>query len=323
MATMKADMLASVASSLQDRAGAPPGSTPGAPPGSTPGASLGNTPLASSSLARRSEGWRRLESAAVIRLDRIVADPNQPRVEFDPESLGRLAASLRERGQLQPIRVRWDDAADRYVVVVGERRWRAAQLAGLESLACVVVVGEPTAEDLLEDQLVENALREDLKPIEQAKAYQSLMRSRGLSTRQLADRLQIGAATVAKALALLTLPGDIQAAVEQGRIAPGTAYELSKVANPDEQATLAREAAAGRLKRDEVQERTRTRTPRKGRGSNPKKPAKDRVFRSPLGRVTVQLRRAAGAGTMLELLRDAARALEAELAGQGGDAQAA
>jgi ParB family chromosome partitioning protein len=307
MATMKTDMLASVASSLQDRAGVSPGNTPGAP----------------SSLARRSEGWRRLESAAVIRLDRIIPDPNQPRAEFDPETLGRLAASLRERGQLQPIRVRWDDAADRYVVVVGERRWRAARLAGLESLACVVVAGEPTAEDLLEDQLVENALREDLKPIEQAKAYQSLMRSRGLSTRQLADRLQIGAASVAKALALLTLPGDVQAAVEEGRIAPGTAYELSKIDDPSEQAALAREAAAGRLRRDEIRGRTRSRTPRKGRGSTPKKTAKKREFRSPMGRVTVALKKAAGAGAMLELLREVVRQLETELAGQGSDAQAA
>jgi ParB family transcriptional regulator, chromosome partitioning protein len=308
MATMKTDMLASVASSMQDRAGASPGNTP---------------PAAASSLARRSEGWRRHESAAVIRLDRIIADPNQPRTEFDPESLGRLADSLRERGQLQPIRVRWDDAADRYVVVVGERRWRAARLAGLESLACVVVTGEPTAEDLLEDQLVENALREDLKPIEQAKAYQSLMKSRSLSTRQLADRLQIGAATVVRALALLTLPGNMQEAVEAGRIAPATAYELSKVDDPGEQAALAREAAAGRLRRDEIQERTRTRTPRKGKGASPKKPAKDRVFRGATGRVTVELRKAAGAEAMLELLREAARTLEAELAGQGGDAQAA
>ena len=261
----------------------------------------------------------------MIRLDRIIADPNQPRAEFDPESLGRLADSLRERGQLQPIRVRWDDGADRYVVVVGERRWRAARLAGLESLACVVVTGEPTAEDLLEDQLVENALREDLKPIEQARAYQSLMKSRSLSTRQLADRLQIGAATVAKALALLTLPGDMQEAVEAGRIAPGTAYELSKVDDPGEQAALAREAAAGRLRRDEIQERTRTRTrtPGKGRGANPKKPAKDRVFRGATGRVTVELKKAAGVGAMLELLREAARTLEAELAGHGGDVQAA
>jgi ParB family chromosome partitioning protein len=199
-----------------------------------------------------------------------------------------------------------------------ERRWRAARLAGLESLACVVVAGDPTAEDLLEDQLVENALREDLKPIEQAKAYQSLMKSRGLSTRQLAERLRIGAATVAKALALLTLPTDMQAAVEAGRIAPGTAYELSKVDDPTEQAALAREAAAGRLKRDEIQERTRSPRKGKGRGAKRKKPAKDRVFRSPMGRVTVELKKAAGAEAMLALLRETVRTLEAELADARG-----
>jgi ParB family chromosome partitioning protein len=196
--------------------------------------------------------------------------------------------------------------------VVGERRWRAARLAGLESIACVVVLGNPTAEDLLEDQLVENALREDLKPIEQAKAYQSLMKSRGLSTRQLAERLQIGAATVAKALALLTLPGDMQAAVEAGQIVPGTAYELSKIDDPREQAALAKEAAAGRLRRDEIQKRTRS--SQKGRGSKPKKVAKDRVFRSPMGRVTVELKKAAGAEAMLALLQETVRTIEAELA---------
>ena len=114
MATTKTDMLANIARSMQGR--------PDVSPGNRPDVSPGNP----SSLSRRSQGYRRLESAAVIALDRIIPDPNQPRTEFDPESMERLAASLRERGQLQPIRVRWDDAADRYVVVVGERRWRAA-----------------------------------------------------------------------------------------------------------------------------------------------------------------------------------------------------
>ncbi|HMB05719.1 MAG TPA: ParB/RepB/Spo0J family partition protein [Isosphaeraceae bacterium] len=303
MATMKTDMLANVASSMQGRPVVSPGSA------ATP-----------SSLARRSEGWKRLESAAVIRLDRIVADPNQPRKEFDPESLDRLATSIRERGQLQPIRVRWDDAADRYVVVVGERRWRAAQLAGLESLACMVVAGEPTAEDLLEDQLVENALREDLKPIEQAKAYQSLMVSRGLSTRQLAERLQIGAASVAKALALLTLPGDVQEAVEAGRIAPGTAYELSKVEDSAEQVALAKEAAAGRLRRDEVQ--ARTRTLRKGRGVAKPRKQTEQVFKTTAeSKVTVERRRGLDPGLIRAALIDALGQLDAKL-GAGDQAAA-
>ena len=295
MATTKTDMLSNIASSMRERPGVSPGSA-----------------AAPSSLARRSEGWKRLEAAAVIRLDRIVADPNQPRTEFDPESLARLATSLRERGQLQPIRVRWDDTASCYVVVVGERRLRAAQLAGLESLACVVVAGEPTAEDLLEDQLVENALREDLKPIEQAKAYKSLMASRGLSTRQLAERLQIGAASVAKALALLTLPCDVQEAVEAGQIAPGTAYELSKVEDPTEQAELAKEAATGRLKRDELKERTST--PRKSRGVGKTRKITSRVFRTSAGpRITVELKRGLDGPTALAAVEEVARQLRDEL----------
>ena len=303
MATTKTDMLSNIASSMRERPGDSPGSA-----------------AAPSSLARRSEGWKRLETAAVIRLDRIVADPNQPRTEFDPESLVRLATSHRERGQLQPIRVRWDDTASRYVVVVGERRWRAAQLAGLESLACVVVAGEPTAEDLLEDQLVENALREDLKPIEQAKAYKSLMASRSLSTRQLAERLQIGAASVAKALALLTLPCDVQEAVEAGQIAPGTAYELSKVEDSAEQAALAKEAAEGRLRRDEVQ--ARTRTLRKGRGIAKPRKQTEQVFKTTAeSKVTVERRRGLDPGLIRAALIEALGQLDAKL-GAGDQAAA-
>src|SRR5262245_10602659 len=137
------------------------------------------------------EGRKQLREACAIRVDRIVPDPEQPRKEFDPEALARLAESLKTRGQLQPIRVRWDQSRGGYVVVVGERRWRAAQLAGLETVTCVVVTGAPTAAELLEDQLVENALREDLKPVEQARAFRTLMRDLGLTQQQLADRLQI------------------------------------------------------------------------------------------------------------------------------------
>ena len=108
MAGIKADMLAHVDSSMRDR---------------TNPAVHGETVPVRSALERQSEGRRRLDSAAVIRVDRIVADPDQPRSEFDTDSLVRLAESLKTRGQLQTIRVRWDDDLSRYVVVVGERRW--------------------------------------------------------------------------------------------------------------------------------------------------------------------------------------------------------
>ncbi|HMB03890.1 MAG TPA: ParB/RepB/Spo0J family partition protein [Isosphaeraceae bacterium] len=250
MASLKTDMLANIADSMQDRP-------------TIRGESM-EAPAGRSAIERQSEGRKRLDNAAVIRVNRIIRDPNQPRTEFDPDALDRLAQSLRERGQLQPIRVRWDDATSRYVVVVGERRWRAAQLAGLEMLACIVVTGEPSPDDLLEDQLIENCLREDLKPIEQARAFKSLLATRNLSQRQLAERLQIGQATIAKALALLGLPETIQASVDAGEIGPDAAYQLTRIADPDEQAKLAREAAEGRLKRDELKERSST--PRKSRG---------------------------------------------------------
>src|SRR5262249_1294619 len=158
--------------------------------------------------------------------------------------------------------------SEKYMILVGERRWRAAGMAGLPSLSAVVVEGDLPAADRLAIQLVENCLREDLRPIEQAKAYRALMEANGWSARQVARELSIDHAGVARALALLSLPDDVQEAVEAGRIAPRTAYELSKIDDAAEQAEAAREAAAGRLKRDDLAERTRR--PREGRGGRPR-----------------------------------------------------
>lgn len=220
--------------------------------------------------ARAFEGRSRLKEAAAIRRDRIVPDPAQPRTEFDPEALDRLAGSLRDRGVLQPIRVRWSAEADRYVIVVGERRWRAAGLAGLETIPCVVVDGDASPEDIMEDQLVENCLRSDLRPVELARSYQALMAARGLSQRALAERLRVSPASVAKAVALLGLPESIQESVDAGVIGPDVAYQLSKVEDASEQADLAGRAVAGSIRRDEIQVRTRTPAqPRRGRGGRP------------------------------------------------------
>jgi ParB family chromosome partitioning protein len=298
MASFKEQMRSQVADSMRDRI------LPDQPAEGAGGKSV---------LERQGEGRRRLDAASLIRLDRMDPDPAQPRKEFDEESLARLADSLRSRGLLQPIRVRWDDAADRYIVVVGERRYRAAILAGMETIACVVVSGNPTAEDLLEDQLVENALREDLKPIEQAKAYQALLAARGLSQRQLAERLQIGHASIARALALLELPPTIQEAVDEGKIAPNTAYELTKVDDRSEQATLARDAAEGRLKRDEIQKLTRS--PRKGKSASRAKARKvtSRVVRTSAARVTIDLRKGEGLEAILAAAEEAVEQLRGEL----------
>jgi ParB family chromosome partitioning protein len=295
MARFDERMRGQVAGSMNDRP-APPGSSGAVFPGHK------------SSMQRQAQGSQRLDSARLIELERIIADTDQPRKEFDPEALDLLAASLKSRGQLQPIRVRWVESADRYVVVVGERRFRAAELAGLKSIACVIVAGDATPEDILEDQLVENALREGLKPIEQANAYQTLMTSRGLTQAQLAERLRISQPAVSKAMALLNLPPEIQAKVDDGSIDPSSGVELSRVADPGEQAELAREAAEGRLRRDEI--KGRTRTPRKPSSA---RAASSRSFATVAGpKVTVEHKGGLEAGSAIAAIREVLAQLETE-----------
>jgi ParB family chromosome partitioning protein len=198
------------------------------------------------------QGVVRSKDVAQIELDRIVADPDQPREEFGEEGLGRLAESMKARGQLQPIRVRWEEGRGAYVIVCGERRWRAARIAGLASVACVIVEGPLSPADLLAIQLVENALREDLRPIEQAKAYRQLMEKNHWSTRQVARELSIAQPQVVRALALLNLPQSVQDQVEQGALAPATAYEVGKLDGQAEQQELAARVVAEKLTRQEA-----------------------------------------------------------------------
>jgi ParB family transcriptional regulator, chromosome partitioning protein len=227
---------------MESMGGAASGGAGGMPPGLAHGAPA------------RYDGVTRPRDALTIPVDKLLPDPDQPRREFDEDDLRRLAESLRTRGQLQPIRVRWDAGRQSWVIVSGERRWRAAGLAGLPSLACVEVKGEPTPDEILEDQLIENCLRADLKPIEQAHAYKALMDRRGLSGRQLAESLHLSHMTVTRALALLELPEAVQAQVEQGTLAPSAAYEVGKLPDPALQAEVARAAVVEGLTRSEVSE---------------------------------------------------------------------
>jgi ParB family chromosome partitioning protein len=280
-----------------------------------PGASL------RSSIQRQGEGRKRLEGASEIRLDRIIPDPGQPRKEFDEVELDLLAADIRGRGVLQPIRVRWDDAADRYVIIVGERRFQASRRAGRDAIPCVVVTGPATPEDLLEDQLVENALRLDLTPIEKARAYRRLLDARGLTQRQLAERLHVSQTSISQALDLLELPAPIQESVDAGRIAPDVGRVLAQVADPVEQETLAREAAAGRLRRDDLRRQVATSkkaTAGHGRGTKAKpRPITRRTARVDGYKLTAEHPRGLVPAALVAALRKFADAIEAELPGQG------
>jgi ParB family chromosome partitioning protein len=203
------------------------------------------------------EGLSKERAAARIAIDRIVRDEDQPRTEFDAEELARLSESLKTRGQLQPIRVRWDEGRGAYVLILGERRWRAARMAGLAELSCIVHEAPLDPNDRLAIQLIENCLRSDLQPIEQARAYRRLMEVQGWSARQLAAELAINPATVTRALALLDLPEAVQEQVEAGWLAPHTAYEVTKLERPEDQAVVAQAAVEQRLTRTEVDELVR------------------------------------------------------------------
>jgi ParB family chromosome partitioning protein len=200
----------------------------------------------------RWQGVAKSKNAVEVPVDKILPDPDQPREEFDPEALKRLAESLRTRGQLQPIRVRWDEAQGKYVLICGERRWRAARIAGMTTMTCVVTEGPIDAGELLALQLVENCLREDLQPIEQARAFKALMDRNGWSGNQTAKALGIAQPTVVRALALLDLPGPVQDQVERGALAPATAYEIGKVDDPEVQREIADRVVSEHLSRAET-----------------------------------------------------------------------
>lgn len=175
------------------------------------------------------EGFRK------VAVSRISANPRQPRKEFQEEALRELAESIREKGVLQPILVE-EQGESSYLIIAGERRWRAAKLAGLPEVP--VIVRKFSEQEKLEIALVENIQREDLTPIEEAKAYKSLMDTAGLGQEELSSRLGKNRSTVANALRLLKLPEDMQEALNKREITSGHARAVLSVINPADQRIL-------------------------------------------------------------------------------------
>lgn len=147
----------------------------------------------------------------LIEVARIVEDPDQPRKHHDEESLQGLADSIRQHGMLQPITVIPLSRVNMYRIVTGERRWRAAQMAGLDVIPCVVK--ELDTESILTEQLIENMQREDLQPLEKAQAIAQVKRALGATNRELASRLGMSERAVGYLLDLLELPEEIGSAV--------------------------------------------------------------------------------------------------------------
>ena len=187
-----------------------------------------------------------------IDIDMVVPDAQQPRTEFSPEAIDRLAASIREQGQLTPIRVRWCDDLGKWLIIAGERRWRATKLAGLPTIECYFHEQVLTSSQILEQQLIENLLREDLKPVEEARAFAELMKVNAWTGKQVASALCIPASKVSRSLALLRLPDEVQCQIDEGQISARTAYELSRLPESSERTALVNEAASGDLTHTEA-----------------------------------------------------------------------
>jgi ParB family transcriptional regulator, chromosome partitioning protein len=173
-----------------------------------------------------------------VEAERLTPNRFQPRRDFAPESLAELAASIREQGVLQPILV--TPRGEKLEIVAGERRWRAALLAGLERVP-VVVRDTVSNRELLELALVENLQREDLNPLEAAEAYARLREEFRLTQEGIAARVGKDRATVANALRLLKLPAAVREMVRAGALSAGHAKALLALGTPDEQEGLARE----------------------------------------------------------------------------------
>ncbi len=215
--------------------------------------------------AKKDAGRRPLRRMGTIEIERVMPDPDQPRVTFSQEAIEHLAVSIRERGQLMPIHVRWSAEVDKWVIMSGERRWRAVRHAGLPTIDCCFREEAMGASEIREHQLVENLLREDLKPVEQAKAFAELMEVNGWSGKRLAEVLRIPPSTISRALALLKLPEDLQRQIDSGELSSRSAYELFKLGDDSQRRTLAAKAVAGTLTHDQAAKVVRQRQGKKKR----------------------------------------------------------
>src|SRR5215216_4493784 len=178
-----------------------------------------------------------------VDLDSIVPGSMQPRTHFDEASLQGLADSIRSHGIVQPLLVR--RRGDGFELIAGERRWRAAKLAGLTRVP--VILKEVPDDNLLEIALIENIQRENLNPIEEAQAYKKLIETVGLTQEALASRVGRDRSYITNYLRLLRLPDDLQQVVKEGRLSTGHARTLLAVNHMDLQRRLARQIIDGGL----------------------------------------------------------------------------
>lgn len=211
------------------------------------------------------------ESASSLPVSAIARNTRQPRRGFDQESLDELAASVRERGILQPLLVRKTAAG--FELIAGERRLRAAGMAGLTEVPVRIV--EAGDNDSLELALIENLQREDLNPVDEAEGYQLLASDFNMTHERIAERIGKSRAAVTNALRLLNLPDEVKRGVREGKVSAGHAKLLSGLEIPQEQINLARRVIKDGLSVRELEKMVLrlARPPRRPRASRDDVPA--------------------------------------------------
>ena len=175
------------------------------------------------------------EPQTLVKITKVEPNREQPRKNFDEDALQELADSIKQFGLLQPILVQ--DRKDYYEIIAGERRWRAAKLAGLKEVP--VIIRNYTEQEIVEISLIENIQREDLNPIEEAQAYKRLLTEFHLKQDEVAERVSKSRAAVTNSIRLLKLNEDVQRMVVDEMISTGHARALLAVENPEEQYNLA------------------------------------------------------------------------------------
>lgn len=186
-----------------------------------------------------------------IELSKIIANPNQPRRSFDEEALAELADSIREHGVISPITLR-KNADDTYMIIAGERRYRASKLAGLTTIPAYIRTAKD--EQVMEWALIENIQREDLDAIEVALAYQRLMDDYHLTQEQMSERVGKKRATIANYVRLLHLPAEIQMGIKDRKLDMGHARALLSADSAEQQLSLYKRIVAEGLSVRRVEE---------------------------------------------------------------------
>lgn len=190
-------------------------------------------------------------------LQKVEPNPDQPRRDFNEEELQALADSIGEHGILQPLTVREMPHSGYYQIIAGERRWRAARMAGLTEVPALVI--EADDRQAMELALIENLQRQDLNPVEEAQGYHSLLEDYGLTQEEAAHRVSKSRPAVANAMRLLSLPQEVQWLIEQGNLSAGHGRALLSLPAPEEQIQFAGEIMEKGYSVRETEERIRQR----------------------------------------------------------------